>query len=137
MIWIKDASGGGRENAGVTREPARLRRERRTVAAMVALACRDLHGGRDGLCPGCAELLDYAARRIERCPFGDGKPACAACPVHCYRPEPRERMRTIMRYAGPRMPWRHPLLALAHLLDGLRHRRAAPPRRRREGPLES
>jgi hypothetical protein len=34
-------------------------------------------------------------------------------------------MRTVMRYAGPRMLWRHPLLAVAHLIDG---RRPAPPR---------
>jgi hypothetical protein len=32
----------------------------------------------------------------------------------------RERIRTVMRYAGPRMALRHPLLALAHLLDSLR-----------------
>jgi hypothetical protein len=33
-----------------------------------------------------------------------------------------------MRYAGPRMLWRHPLLALAHLVvDG---RRPAPPKPR-------
>jgi len=31
----------------------------------------------------------------------------------------RERIRAVMRYAGPRMLWRHPLLALLHLADGL------------------
>jgi len=37
-------------------------------------------------------------------------------------------MREVMRYAGPRMLWRHPWLALAHLLvDG---RRPAPPKPR-------
>ena len=113
------------------REPARLRRERRTVAAMVALACHDLHGGA-GLCPECAELLEYAEARVRRCPFGDDKPVCASCPVHCYRSEPRERMRAVMRYAGPRMIWRHPLLALAHLVDGRLHRHETAPRHRRE-----
>jgi hypothetical protein len=33
----------------------------------------------------------------------------------------------MMRYAGPRMMWRHPLLALAHVLDG---KRPAPPKPR-------
>jgi hypothetical protein len=35
----------------------------------------------------------------------------------------RERVAEVMRFAGPRMVWRHPLLALAHLRDG---RRPAP-----------
>jgi hypothetical protein len=43
----------------------------------------------------------------------------------------RERVRTVMRYAGPRMMWRHPFLALAHLVDG---RRPAPlPKAKRPG----
>jgi hypothetical protein len=59
-----------------------------------------------------------------RCPFGADKPTCANCTIHCYRAEMREQVREVMRYSGPRMMWRHPLLALAHLLiDG---RRAAP-----------
>ena len=36
----------------------------------------------------------------------------------------RERVRVTMRYAGPRMMLHHPILAVAHLLDG---RRKAPP----------
>jgi hypothetical protein len=42
---------------------------------------------------------------------------CAKCPVHCYRPELRERIRAVMRYAGPRMLFRHPRLAILHLWD--------------------
>jgi hypothetical protein len=32
----------------------------------------------------------------------------------------RERVRTVMRYAGPRMLKRHPYLAVMHILDGRR-----------------
>lgn len=103
----------------------RLAREARTVEAMVRIYCRGQHGDSEGLCPACRELLVYARRRLERCPFGEGKTTCARCPVHCYRPAMRERVRAVMRYAGPRMVWRHPLLALQHLLDG---RRKAPVR---------
>jgi hypothetical protein len=42
--------------------------------------------------------------------------------VHCYKPAMREQIRVVMRYSGPRMAQRHPLLAAAHLLD----RRKAP-----------
>lgn len=99
---------------------ARIAREKRTVAAMAALYCRRQHGTRHGLCPDCRELLDYAHRRLERCPFQADKPICARCPVHCYRPDMRRRIRALMRYAGPRMLLYHPVLALRHLLDGRR-----------------
>jgi len=99
------------------REPARIRRERSTVRVMITMYCRRFHGG-VGLCPGCAEVANYADRRLDRCPFGGGKPACTNCPIHCYKPELRERMREVMRFAGPRMIWRHPYLAIRHLLDG-------------------
>ena len=44
--------------------------------------------------------------------------------VQTYRPEPREQMREVMRFAGPRMLARHPWLAILHLLDA---RTKAPP----------
>ena len=89
---------------------------------MIAMYCRHHHGGREP-CPGCAELGDYARRRLERCVFGDAKPTCANCTVHCYKAEMREKVRAVMRWAGPRMLLRHPVLAILHLADG---RRPAP-----------
>lgn len=102
----------------------RLERERATVAAMVRLFCRAHHGG-GALCSECAALLAYANYRLDRCPFEADKPTCVACPVHCYRAAERQRMREVMRWAGPRMLWRHPYLAIRHLLDERRDRRAA------------
>ena len=68
--------------------------------------------------------MTYATRRLDRCVFGDDKPTCANCAVHCYNAPMREAVRNVMRYAGPRMLLRHPVLAIAHLRDG---RRPAPP----------
>lgn len=99
---------------------ARLQREERTLEAMVALFCRGRHGQPRGLCAPCVQLLAYAKARLSRCPFGEGKTPCARCPVHCYRPSDRERMREVMRYAGPRMVFRHPVLAWLHFVDGFR-----------------
>jgi YbgA-like uncharacterized protein len=101
----------------------RLARELATILAMVRIYCRDLHATRAELCDECRPLMDYATRRLDRCVFGEEKPTCANCKVHCYNAEMRERIRTVMRYAGPRMLWRHPVLAIVHLIDG---RRAAP-----------
>jgi len=99
----------------------RLEREQVTVSAMVGIWCRDQHGRRE-LCPECRALLDYSRERLSRCQFGDAKPTCKKCPVHCYQPQKREAMRIVMRYAGPRMPWRHPILSLLHLFDGKKTR---------------
>lgn len=90
------------------------------MRAMVAIYCRAQHG-RSGLCPSCRALVAYAEHRLDRCVFGDEKPTCANCPIHCYRSEPREQMREVMRFAGPRMLLRHPVLALLHLWVDGRH----------------
>lgn len=81
------------------------------------LFCHDHHAPGEGLCRQCDELLGYALRRLEICPFQEEKPACNRCEVHCYSAKQRERVQAVMRYAGPRMLLRHPLLALRHLLD--------------------
>ena len=105
--------------------PPRLARELKTIRAMARIYCRKHHGtgASDGLCVECSALLSYATRRLDRCVFGDDKPTCVNCTVHCYSASMREDVRAVMRYAGPRMLWRHPVLAIAHLRDG---RRPAP-----------
>lgn len=91
-----------------------VRKEKDTVAFMIRFYCRRKHGGRD-LCPECRELLEYAERRLDMCPFGDSKKSCRHCRIHCYRPEMRERIREVMRYSGPRMFLFSPLEALKHI----------------------
>lgn len=95
--------------------------ERLTLAAMIRLYCRgQRHSAAkrkaEGLCADCQALLDYAFGRLERCPFGEAKGPCSSCHIHCYCPEMRTRIRTVMRYAGPRMLLHHPLLTLRHYL---------------------
>lgn len=102
--------------------------ERRTAAAMIAIFCRRKHGRSGGLCSECEELLKYVEKRLEKCPFHGNKPACSKCPVHCYKPDMRDKIREVMRYAGPRMICRHPLMAAAHYLAGKRHGHKAPNR---------
>jgi len=117
---------------------SRLSREQRTITVMITLYCRDHHGRSSGtfvtasqsghirggtgqgLCTDCESLLAYADQRLARCRFAQSKPTCARCTVHCYGPVMRERIRVVMRYSGPRMTIRHPILALAHLVDSRR-----------------
>ena len=116
----------------------RLRREQATFVCMAKIYCAHHHAPPPGgLCEECAGLMDYAEKRLQRCPYGQDKPTCAKCPVHCYKPEPRERAREIMRFAGPRMPLRHPIRSLTHLFDKLRqveHPMELRLRRRATGP---
>lgn len=109
----------GKESAIASRHP-RLTRENKTIAAMIRMQCRARHHTPDGLCPDCHELLAYSGERLSRCPYREEKPQCVRCPIHCYKPAMRERIRAVMRYAGPRMTYRHPLLAFYHLIVGMR-----------------
>ncbi len=98
----------------------RIVREQRTIRAMTRLYCRDHHRISDGLCEDCENLLGYALRRLGTCPFQEAKPVCNLCEVHCYSRSMRLRVQDVMRYSGPRMLLRHPLLSLWHMLDKLR-----------------
>jgi hypothetical protein len=98
----------------------RLAREWRTMSAMVHCHCQGRHASTGSLCAECQSLLDYATLRLERCRFGAAKSTCARCPVQCYQRARRDQIKAVMRYAGPRMLWRHPLLCLRHWLDGFR-----------------
>lgn len=112
----------------MTSADKRRERERKTIEAMIAIFCRDRHGVRRGLCPDCGALSAYARQRLEKCPFGEAKPTCVKCVVHCYKPAYREQVKVVMRYAGPRMLLRRPILAIRHML---KERKAAPERPQR------
>ena len=104
----------------IPRNP-RLKREAKTLTAMVGLYCHGHHGSPRGQpCTDCQDLLDYALFRLSKCPFWAGKPTCARCPIHCYKPAQREQIKIVMRHSGPRMLLHHPVLAVLHLLDGVR-----------------
>jgi len=98
----------------------RMKREQKTVKCMITIFCREQHHTSGEPCDECCELLEYARFRLKNCPFQENKTTCGNCSVHCYKPEMREKIRNVMRYSGPRMIWQHPILALGHMLDGLK-----------------
>ena len=112
----------------------RLTREARTIEAMIQITCHAKHGTKRELCAECQELLDYALLRLEKCPFQELKSTCVTCQVHCYRAEMRERIRQVMRYAGPHMAYRHPYLAFMHLVVDSRREAPDLPKRRDSSP---
>ncbi|WP_373691314.1 nitrous oxide-stimulated promoter family protein [Endozoicomonas sp. YOMI1] len=52
--------------------------------------------------------------------YGVEKPTCANCQVHCYKPEQRRQIREVMKWAGPRLLLKHPVLTIQHLIDECR-----------------
>jgi len=101
-------------------------RENKTIESMIKIYCYGQHGTRGKFCAECDNLLKYAMQRVSQCKLGENKTTCAKCPVHCYKPIMRERIKKIMRYARPRMLYRHPILAALHFLDGLKKSRSGP-----------
>ena len=114
------------ERSLMSKRHPRMARESRTIETMIHMYCRDHHGRKGTLCHGCLQLLQYAVERLEKCPFQEGKTTCSKCPVHCYKSENRDRIRAVMRYAGPRMIYRHPIMAVFHMIDGRREKPVRP-----------
>ena len=113
------------ENTGQKCKLDRKRQqEKQLVGEMIELYCHCQHHSTKGvLCADCQALSSYANLRIESCPFMETKTFCSACKVHCYQPAMREKIRTVMRWAGPRMLPKHPVLSMRHVMVTLRSRR--------------
>lgn len=101
-------------------DPSTMGREKKTVEVMIRLYCKDHYEGQKALCEECNELYEYAKMRLDMCPFQENKPSCNNCPVHCYQPQMRERVKEVMRYSGLRMVFRHPISAVHHAIVGLK-----------------
>jgi hypothetical protein len=100
-----------------------MQREKKTIAAMIDIYCRAHHNPKDTpLCHDCTELLNYANKRLEKCPYAPDKPPCSKCETHCYKPQLREKIKQVMKFAGPKMIKKHPLLALNHLIKGIKNK---------------
>ncbi len=97
-------------------------REKETVSRMIALYCRKKHGCKQ-LCSECAALDAYARLRSDKCPFMETKTFCSNCKVHCYKKDMRDRIRAVMRFSGPRMIFRHPVMAIRHGIETLKEKK--------------
>ena len=98
-------------------------KEKELVSQMIALYCKKKHGGRNGLCPECAELDSYARQRSDKYPFMETKTFCSNCKVHCYKPVMREKIREVMRFSGPRMIFHHPVAAVRHVIESKKEKK--------------
>lgn len=93
-----------------------IQKEREMVNNMITLYCRRKHHKHE-LCKECLNLKHYAFKRLSLCRFGEEKSACSNCSVHCYKPIYRQKIKAVMRYAGPWMVLYHPIYSVKHLLN--------------------
>lgn len=94
------------------------KKEIEVVTLMIQKYCRKKHKTKKGeLCEECSKLLDYVKFRRSKCPFGDNKPFCQNCKIHCYNKENREKIREVMRFSGPRIIFSHPVVCFKHLKE--------------------
>ena len=98
----------------LTGKTSRLDREKRTLSLMIGIYCRKRHHSDTELCEDCLALFDFALFKLDKCPWGVEKPACSKCTIHCYPDDKREKIREVMRFAGPRMLFKYPLLSFLH-----------------------
>ncbi|MFC2145281.1 nitrous oxide-stimulated promoter family protein [Actinomycetota bacterium] len=97
----------------------RINLEKITVEKMIILFCSKHHNGTPP-CDECVELIDYSRLKLDRCTFGQSKPACSKCTVHCYKPLMREKIREVMRYSGPRLIYHHPVISIVYMINKIR-----------------
>lgn len=94
------------------------KKEIETVDIMIGLYCRKKHKSKkDELCQECKDLSEYCHYRLSLCPWKEEeKPFCSNCPIHCYKPEYKQKIREVMRFSGPRMIFHRPILAIKHIV---------------------
>lgn len=106
-------------------------REKKLVPVMIRKHCKGRHkaarkeqdvAGKE-VCAECRELTEYALLRLEKCPFKENKQFCSFCKIHCYKPEMREKVKAVMKYSGARMLFTHPVFAISHVAQLIKHKR--------------
>jgi len=98
---------------------SRIDKDKSIVEDMIKIYCKgNRHSeNKNMLCHDCSELLNYAIKKLDKCPFENEKMFCSKCKVHCYDTNEREQIKGVMRYSGPRMIFYHPVTTMRHILS--------------------
>jgi hypothetical protein len=98
-------------------------KELKTVKTMIMMYCHKKHKTKGKvLCNECIELYQFVEVKRNRCPFGDEKGFCANCRIHCYKSNTimRDRIRIVMKYSGPRLMFKHPIMSISHMIETIK-----------------
>lgn len=82
----------------------------------VVLKMIDIYYKKNGTPEEKEELKAYAMKRLTHCKFGNDKSFCAHCKIHCYAPKYKEQIKKVMKYSGPRIVFKHPIMVIRHMI---------------------
>lgn len=86
------------------------------VRDMIVLYCRKNHSANGVLCESCSELYQYAQLRLDKCPYGESKPVCSNCKIHCYKKDYKEQIKEVMRFSGPKIIYYKPISGIKYMI---------------------
>lgn len=95
-------------------------KEKENIRKTFGVYCNTNHGTTDGkLCPKCTATLTTAMLRINRCPYGIGKPICDRCETPCFGEKTTNEFLEIMKGGQKKMLLSHPMMTVKHKLASL------------------
>ena len=100
----------------------RVAKEKRIIESMITNFCFDMHKGSE-VCPDCKELIEYADKKLLKCPFIENKPICSKCDIHCYNKNHKDQIKLVMRTMGPKMLYTNPLDTIWYYYYKIIHKR--------------
>lgn len=73
----------------------------------------------DKLCSKCTALLTNVMLKIQRCPYGFGKPICDKCETPCFGENLTKDFLEVMNTGQKKMRFSHPVMAIKHKIASL------------------
>jgi len=99
---------------------SKIEKEKHIIDQMILIYCKSHRHTSFPLCEKCGELKKYAHKRLNNCRFGEDKGFCSNCPIHCYKPDMRAKIKKVMKYSGPRMLFKNPTAVIKHIIESLK-----------------
>lgn len=106
-------------------------KERQLIPVMIKNYCKGKHKderkeqgvANKEVCAECRKLTEYALLRLDKCPFKADKKFCSFCKIHCYKPEMREKIKSVMKHSGARLLFSHPVFAISHVMQMIKYKK--------------
>lgn len=95
-------------------------KEKENIRKTFGAYCNANHETSGGkLCPKCTALLTNVLLKIQRCPYGIGKPICDSCETPCFGEKTTTEFLAVMKAGQKKMYFSHPIMAVKHKLAGI------------------
>ena len=95
-------------------------KEKENIRKTFGAYCNANHSTEGGkLCPKCTALLTQVMLKIQRCPYGIGKPLCDLCETPCFGEDVTKNFLTTMRGGQKKMRLSHPLMSIRHKIASM------------------